>query len=64
MCEAGFQPASYGYGTGLSFSQASKEPTGSAQKLKPETALVLGMNFPFKAVGWVGVGQEGQFRQL
>lgn len=60
MSLMGFQLASCGYGTGLSFSQAHKEPTGSAQKLKPETALVLSMDFPFTAVDWVGGGQEEQ----
>lgn len=54
MGRADFQLASCGYGTSLSFSKAHKEPTGSAQKLKPETALVLGMDFPFTAVDWVG----------
>lgn len=49
MARAGFQPASCGYDTGLRFSQAPEEPTGSAQKQEPETALgpeVPGVDLP------------------
>lgn len=63
MARAGFQLALCGYGAGLSFPQDHKAPTCSAQKLKPEIALVLGMDFPFPAMSWVREGQE-QSRQL
>lgn len=63
MARGGFQPASCGYGTSLCFLWVHKEPTGSAQKCRPETALgleVLGMDphLPMAVLGLQDCGLE------